>query len=74
MFSKLFLVLTATILLPANYPTRNHSEADAALELKPHSVVDKKLTYPCPGFWNDKSNPDGKPYLESDAKNGPPTL
>ena len=74
------LILAAS-LLPATCLAQKHSRADAALRMKPTSVVDKKLTPPsgdkhdylslAPYFWPDKSKPDGKPYLRRDGKVNP---
>lgn len=84
MFSKLFLVLTATILLPANCPARNHSRADAALKMNPTSVVDKKLTHPsgdkhdhlslAPISGTTSRSPTANPTSDPTPKHGPSTL
>ncbi len=81
MITKLTLALTAMALLPATALAQKHSRADAALRMKPTSVVDKKLTPPsgdkhdylslAPYFWPDKSKPNGKPYLRRDGKVNP---
>ena len=84
MFSKLFLVLTATILLPTNYHARNHSRADAALKMDPTSVVAKKLTPPIRDKYDHLSlapvsgptsqSPTANPTSDPTPKNGPSTL
>ena len=84
MLSKLFLVPTATILLPPNCHARNHAQADAALKMNPISVVDKKLTPPSGDKHGHPSLalvsgttsriPTAKPTSDPTPKNGPPTL